>query len=395
MKKFAIIALLSISQIGYGMSFPFNDNASSDQKRVQPLAPTKEKVIVKEEVDVYNDTVKIEVQGQSEYISYNSHAQKDAPNIDFESFKDATGDLVIFMRHVRDRSNQNGVSHQSKDSFHDINLTPGIVGFKQIALLTILSKVLKIDILAGGPSYRQELTGRLISPNYKSMIQFKEQDLGYLKGEREGKIKSDPNFKESIKNPNYRIDENAETGKEVMDRINQGIDECLHEGVNPKDDEVTTRKSVLIISNRCAMNWALRSFTGNSESPFRTDISNCGLFIAMKDKEKFFVLKDKSGNPAIISIEDALDVIFNLPSLNPFKGSFYQFDLKDVFSVDLKKNKAADSVSEGSKNTDNREDISEPTSRTISRSSSFYIESEPASRSNSINSFKNKKSLTH
>ena len=180
-----------------------------------------------------------------------------------------------------------------------------------------------------------------------------------------------------------------------MDRINQGIDKCLHEGFNPKD-EVTARKSVLIISNRCAMNWALRSFTGNLELPFRTDISNCGLFIAMKDKEKFFVLRDKSSNPAIISIEDALDVIFNLPSLNPFKGSFYQFDLKDVFSVDLQKSKAADSMNEDSeRNKDIREDVSEPKSRTISRSSSFYIESEPPSRSNSVNSFQNKKSLTY
>ena len=402
MKKFLIIGLLSISQIGFGMDTSNNNDILSGRRNSQPLIPvTKDKYTVEEEIDVYNGAVKIEVkkQGQNNSVLYNSCAQKSDSNIDYNSLDVESGKYLamIFIRHIRDRSNLDGVSHGKEDSHHDTNLTPDIVGPNQIAFLMSLARIFKIDVLVGGRSYRHKLTGDFISsfapPTeqlvYEPMEEFDEQNIGYLKGMRVDEIMETDDFKKADSDPNYKIDDTADTGSEIMDRVARGIIKCVNK-VKPRDGDP---KLACIVSSRCTMNQAHRRITGNPNLSFRADISNCGCSIATFDLEtnQFHMLCDYNGNPIIISPEEGPGAFFKLPALRPFMEGFY----KKSSQVMLQKNKSIQSISDQafSEELSSEKDISEPRSRTISRSSSFYIESEPAiSRCNSL---KEKRSLTN
>ncbi len=456
MKRFLIITLLIVSQFIYGM--PSSDRADisfdrdsatmkpliksneekegvrtdvlSDQENsptIKALVPYSEiRYTANEEVTVEKDAVKIEFQLQDakeipvvkELVLYDSCHESGygyLKNIDMNGFEEQPKEpyiTILLCRHLRTPSNVSGVSHKNGAS---CEITPDII-LDNAASLAFMKKVLMFDGITGGDFERYILSAKFISsdgqPEYVPMKEFNEQDIGYFKGKSIKEILGNPNYIESWHNPDYKIEGATETVKEATERFKRGLNYWTNKLMKSGNTEP---KLLCIFSSRCLINCGLRYCTNDMTLPLQLNIPNCHAFCAnyYPNTDTFQFLRDQNGMPCCISPTEIVALAFKSPVFTPFLEEFYQevskvIQKKDEINIEKiasatisRSNSFSDKISvNGRRRTfseettnSNKSDHSEK--KSISRSSSFYIENEPLSRSNSRNSFQNKKSLTH
>jgi len=458
MKKFIIIALLCISQIGCGMSSSGSTDISvdrnhstmkailesneevaeekdatkadilSDQENsptIKALIPYSEvRYTANEEVTVEKDAVKIEFQLQNAkkipvvkelvlYDSCNETGHGYLKNIDMNGFKEEPKEpyiTILLCRHLRTPSNVSGVSHKNNIS---CEITPDII-LDNAASLAFMKKVLMFDGITGGDFERYILSAKFISsggqPEYVPMKEFNEQDIGHFKGKSVKEILKDPNYIESWHNPDYKIEGATETVREATERFRRGLNYWTNKLM---ESGSTEPKLLCIFSSRCLINCGLRYCTNNMALPLQLNIPNCHGFCMnyYPNTNTFQFLLDQNGMPRCVSPTEIVALAFKSPVFTPFLEEFYQEvskaiqkkdEIEKIASATISKSSSFSDKSSGgeqSRTISEINSVSDPDEhseiKSISRSSSFYIESEPLSRTNSNSSFMYKKSLTH
>lgn len=390
MKKMLMIALFSCLLNSCGMNISngsdFSENSNYKNKS-QILRSTKENSLIEEnnQTEALLDTLKfldeiprgIPLDSILNYEEWNSQPKENANPLD----KIYT--ILLITRHVRDLDNLKQQAH-TNSSNNVVNIET--VGPDNALFLKIIGSLLKIDAIAGGSTDRHAATARLVASSsngeYKLLHEFDEQNLGYLKGKSEKEILCDHKFIKMFNNPNYRIDENAETGAEISERVDDATDMLLlsviknrykalkktkgnNFKIEPLEEIIKNTKGrkgieaiknflfnelekptnsyfqimnllkhtmLYIVTSRCTINWKLKDYTEDMHLPLQLKtLQNCNMFCVkyyfFRKENKYQILKTNAehGNqPYCISPLDFILFALKNPDFAPFTQEFNQ-----------------------------------------------------------------------
>ncbi len=270
-------------------------------------------------------------------------------DINYEGWMEEPSEFCVTMllsRHVGDKNNLSNTAHTgSKHS--EINLET--VGIDKALSLMTLGYIFKFDAISGGTSDRHDTTARLISSfspekqNYQLLEEFDEQKLGHLGGKHEKEILKNPEFIRMFNDKNYKmklneteVDEESETGSEVINRFTRGIDKIIDSVKKSRNNTFLSASShhkhsrnmlLYICSSRCTLNWMIKHFTDNMDLPLQLkSIQNCNLFCVnyYPNSGRYQVLLDSENMPYCVSPLHFSLFALKSPVFQPFIQTFCQ-----------------------------------------------------------------------
>lgn len=429
MKKILTVALCGSLLNSYGMPIVSNpyltENCGSENKS-QILKSTKENLVLKRNKSIVVDTFEmpngIPIDSILNYEEWNDQTEENKSQLD------KIYAMFLIIRHVGDMDNLRQQTHT--DSPNNI-VSIETVGPVNAFILKILGEIVNPDVIGAGDSDRHIVTARFIASGsdgrYKVYTTLNEQRLGSLGGKSMRDVLSDSDLAKMLSDPNYRIDEKAETGAETIKRFNIARDKLLFCALKSRYkkldlsikvlDEIFADKErqedvkaimnfisnnpteakplitnlledpirIIIVSSRSIINWELKDGMGNMDLPLQLTpncYTYCSKVSLFGNKRKFLKTKEEYGNqPCSLSPTDLTAFVLNDPSFNSATHKFKQNAARIISYKKEEKQIGSNKVSRNNSFSESRSDST--SSEYLINSNISYLESSSINRNNS------------